>query len=251
MNIRFDCPFCNKLLQAPETKAGTRLVCSKCGQSVTVPPPLPRKGEVFTDEPAAPQKRRGRKLGTLAWAGIAVGGVLVLAVVIGAGLGLFGKKDSGGENNQAAAKTGSVADAQTGSKQAGGGTTEQKTPPPQKAQPPEKTPDTPTAPTSKNEPPIGTWLEERTEKAGDRIREFRPDGTLILHMPKSGQTFKGSWKWGQGKVYIKEDGTLPVPVEDKWFTIAASDERTMTILMMGTRRYVWTRSPRPLEVNLP
>lgn len=103
--------------------------------------------------------------------------------------------------------------------------------------------------TSKNEPPIGTWVEERTEKAGDRIREFRADGTLILHMPKSGQTFKGSWKWGQGKVFLSEDGKAPV--EDRWFTIVASDERSMTILMMGTRRYVWTRSPRPLEVNLP
>jgi hypothetical protein len=96
-------------------------------------------------------------------------------------------------------------------------------------------------------PPSGTWVEERTEKAGARIREFRPDGTLILHMPKSGQTFKGTWKWGQGKVFLSEDGKAPV--EDKWFTIVGSDERSMTILMMGTRRYVWTRTDPPLAVN--
>lgn len=247
MNIRFDCPYCNKLLQAPEAKAGARVTC-KCGQEVTVPPPLPSQGEAHAEAPASRLKRPGRKLGTLAWVGIAVGGVLVLAVVSGVGLGLFGKKGSGGENNQAAAKTDPLGDAQTGSKQSGGDTTGQKTST-QKTPPTQKTPDTPTPATSKNDPPIGTWIEERTEKAGDRIREIRPDGTLILHLPKSGQTYMGSWKWGQGKVFLSEDGKAPV--EDRWFTIVASDERSMTILMMGTRRYVWTRSPRPLEVNLP
>jgi hypothetical protein len=62
-------------------------------------------------------------------------------------------------------------------------------------------------------------------------------------MPKAGQTFKGTWKWGQGKVYLSEDGKAPI--EDRWFTIIASDERSMTILMMGTRRYVWTRTDPP------
>jgi cyclophilin family peptidyl-prolyl cis-trans isomerase len=145
MDTRFDCPHCGKTLLAPEKKAGSRLSCPKCDQSVTVPPPLPRKGEVFTDEPAAPPKRRGRKLGTLAWVGIAVGGVLVLTVVIGAGLGLFVKKGPGGENNQAAAKTDPLGDAQGGSKQPGGDTTERKTPT-------QKDPDSAPLPTTKKEP---------------------------------------------------------------------------------------------------
>lgn len=60
-----------------------------------------------------------------------------------------------------------------------------------------------------------------------------------MYTPKSGETHHGTWKWGQGKVYLSEDGKAPV--EDKWFTIVQSDEKSMTVLMMGNRRYVWTR----------
>lgn len=94
-------------------------------------------------------------------------------------------------------------------------------------------------------PPIGTWVEERPgTPVGDRIREFRPDGTLAMHLPKSGETFKGIWKWGQGKVFLSDDGKAPV--EDRWFTIVGSDEQSMTILMIGNRRYTWTRSYRAI-----
>jgi len=36
--IRFTCPQCKKLVQAPESAAGEKLACPACGQPIVVPP---------------------------------------------------------------------------------------------------------------------------------------------------------------------------------------------------------------------
>lgn len=109
MLTRFDCPHCDKTLQASEDKAGVRFACPKCKQQVTVPPPIPsmKRGGAAVGQRAVPSGQK--KFGTFAWVGIGGGGVL-LAAVIGVLFWAFGRgsnpanQDKGKANDLAAAK---------------------------------------------------------------------------------------------------------------------------------------------------
>jgi hypothetical protein len=88
--------------------------------------------------------------------------------------------------------------------------------------------------------PLGRWVELRPgTPAGDRVRTFQPDGTLIFGTVKDGQTTVGTWRREGERVYFKQSAR---DADEKWFTISAQDARTMTVLMMGARQYVWYRS---------
>jgi hypothetical protein len=57
--VRFACPSCEKVLKAPDTKAGTVVRCPSCGQAVEVPIPpkptsQPRPGVLLPDPAPAP-----------------------------------------------------------------------------------------------------------------------------------------------------------------------------------------------------
>lgn len=100
MSSHFDSPHCDKVLQAPEEKAGVRFACPKCKQPVTVPPPIPgtEKAEAGLNAVASVGERK--RLGTLAWVGIGGGGLLlaVLAAVLCGAFGTGRGKGSGDEN---------------------------------------------------------------------------------------------------------------------------------------------------------
>ena len=85
--------------------------------------------------------------------------------------------------------------------------------------------------------PIGKWVELRPETpAGNRVRSFLADGTLIFQMLKDRSTTMGTWRKEGEKFYFEQSSQDKA---EKWFIISAHDQKTMTILMMGTRKYVW------------
>ena len=61
MPIRFRCPGCEGLLSIAQRKAGSEILCPKCGEALIVPPPLDSDNEAEPDEaepePAPPPKR--------------------------------------------------------------------------------------------------------------------------------------------------------------------------------------------------
>ena len=88
--------------------------------------------------------------------------------------------------------------------------------------------------------PVGKWIELRPgTPVGDRVRTFLADGTLITQYPKDQSTTVGTWRKEGEKVFLKQSTQ---EAEGRWFTISAQDEKTMTILMMGERKYVWYKS---------
>ncbi len=99
------------------------------------------------------------------------------------------------------------------------------------------------------EPPIGIWEEVRPVVVGkkteyrNRIREFRPDGTLILRLVQTGEEISGTWRKVGGRIYFNETSTDEVQpgTKEKWFTIQEADSFVMAILMEGERRFVWNR----------
>jgi hypothetical protein len=93
--------------------------------------------------------------------------------------------------------------------------------------------------------PVGTWVEKRPgTPAGNRMRNFRKDGTLIVSLPKSHQTSKGTWRIEGKRVYFRQpsdDSTEP-PTDEKWFEIIEIEKDHLRILMMGKRQYTWYKS---------
>jgi hypothetical protein len=93
--------------------------------------------------------------------------------------------------------------------------------------------------------PVGKWVELRPgTPGGDRVRTFAADGTFVLESPKQGKSVVGTWRSEAGRVYFShpsQDG-VESPTTDKWFTISIQDQKTMTILMDGVRKYVWYKS---------
>ena len=93
--------------------------------------------------------------------------------------------------------------------------------------------------------PIGKWVELRLgTPVGDRVRTFLADGTLILQTPKDHGTGVGIWHKEGEKIYFRESvkAAGEPPPEEKWFTISAQDDKSMTILMRGIRKYIWYKS---------
>jgi hypothetical protein len=88
--------------------------------------------------------------------------------------------------------------------------------------------------------PVGRWVELRPgTPAGDRVRTFQADGTLIFQTVRDKQTTVGTWRREGERIYLRHSAR---DADEKWFTISAQDAGTMTILMMGARRYVWYKS---------
>jgi WD40 repeat protein len=93
--------------------------------------------------------------------------------------------------------------------------------------------------------PVGKWVELRPgTPVGDRVRTFLADGTYLIQTPKNRESLVGTWRKDDEKIYeslSSQEGIEP-PTANRWFTISAQDEKTMTVLMMGTRQYVWYKA---------
>jgi uncharacterized protein (TIGR03067 family) len=108
------------------------------------------------------------------------------------------------------------------------------------------------------EPPIGKWEEAREvivngkKESRNRIRDFRPDGTLVLLVSAKGKKSAGTWKREGDRISFSLPATDDTKAENKWFTIVEATDATMTILMEGERRYTWTRldQAKPVQEKL-
>ncbi len=93
--------------------------------------------------------------------------------------------------------------------------------------------------------PVGKWVELRPgAPGGNRIRTFMAEGTFLFQPNGARQPLVGTWRSEGGRIYFShpsQDGIEP-PTIDKWFSMSSQDERAMSILMMGTRKYIWYRT---------
>ena len=77
-------------------------------------------------------------------------------------------------------------------------------------------------------PPIGRWIEQRPDTpGGDRIRTFKPGGTLVFEFPKSGKRVVGSWRKDGELIYFSHPGIEEneSPTIEKWFTISRRERQ--------------------------
>ena len=92
--------------------------------------------------------------------------------------------------------------------------------------------------TASDPSPVGKWIERRPgTPAGDRIRTFSADGSLLLYSPKSKQRFKGTWRQEAKRVYFR-DGPAS-DAQERFFDIKEFAADHLTIMMEGKREYRW------------
>ena len=99
-------------------------------------------------------------------------------------------------------------------------------------------------PSRQEAPPVGRWIERRPDTpGGDRIRTFKPGGTLVFELPRLGKSVIGSWRRDGEVIYFSHPGTgeNEPPTKEKRFTISGANAKEMTIFMLGERRYTWFR----------
>ena len=92
--------------------------------------------------------------------------------------------------------------------------------------------------TASDPSPVGKWIERRPgTPAGDRIRTFSADGSLLLYSPKSKQRTKGTWRQEGKRVYFSDDPASDA--EERFFDIKEFAADHLTIMMEAKREYRW------------